>query len=65
MTELFLTKIALYFLNVHRKAAKAREEREDDLNKLLQFFRECKENNEYFYWDVDADPKTGVIKNIF
>ncbi|XP_066320520.1 protein FAR1-RELATED SEQUENCE 5-like [Miscanthus floridulus] len=47
------------------KAAKAREEREDDLNKPLQFFRECKENNEYFYWDVDADPKTGVIKNIF
>ncbi|XP_066323332.1 protein FAR1-RELATED SEQUENCE 5-like [Miscanthus floridulus] len=35
------------------KAAKAREEREDDLNKLLQFFRECKENNKYFYWDVD------------
>ncbi|XP_066320195.1 protein FAR1-RELATED SEQUENCE 5-like [Miscanthus floridulus] len=26
---------------------------------------ECKENNEYFYWDVDADPKTRVIKNIF
>ncbi|XP_066347563.1 putative protein FAR1-RELATED SEQUENCE 10 [Miscanthus floridulus] len=47
------------------KAAKAREEREDDLNKLLLFFRECKENNKYFYWDVDADPKTGVIKNIF
>ncbi|RLN05436.1 protein FAR1-RELATED SEQUENCE 4-like [Panicum miliaceum] len=47
------------------KAEKARVEREDDLNKLLQFFRECKENNEYFYWDVDADPKTGVMKNIF
>ena len=32
---------------------------------LLQFFRECKENNEHFYWDVDADPKTGVVRNIF
>ena len=41
---------------------KVREERDDDLNKLLQFFRECKENNEHFYWDVDADPKTGVLK---
>jgi hypothetical protein len=47
------------------KAAKAKEGREDDLNKLLQFFRECKENSEHFYWDVDADPKSSVIKNIF
>jgi hypothetical protein len=47
------------------KAAKPREEREDDLNKLLQFFRECKENNKHFYWDVDADSKSGVIRNIF
>jgi hypothetical protein len=44
---------------------KARVEREDDLNKLLQFFRERKANNEYFYWDVDADPKTRELKNIF
>ena len=43
---------------------KVREERDDDLNKLLQFFRECKENNEHFYLDVDADPITGVLKNI-
>ncbi|XP_039816252.1 protein FAR1-RELATED SEQUENCE 5 isoform X8 [Panicum virgatum] len=47
------------------KAEKVREERDDDLNKLLQFFRECKENNEHFYWDVDADPKTRLLKNIF
>jgi len=51
--------------NACRKAEKVREERDDDLNKLLQFFRECKENNEHFYWDVDADPKTGVVRNIF
>ncbi|KAG2628624.1 hypothetical protein PVAP13_3KG250027 [Panicum virgatum] len=42
-------------------AEKARKERDDDLNKLLQFFRECKENNKHFYWDVDADPKTGAL----
>ncbi|KAG2658305.1 hypothetical protein PVAP13_1KG249210 [Panicum virgatum] len=47
------------------KAEKVREERDDDLNKLLQFFRKCKENNEHFYWDVDAEPKTGVVRNIF
>jgi len=48
-----------------RKAEKVREERDDDLNKLLQFFRECKENNEHFYCDVDANPKSGVVRNIF
>jgi hypothetical protein len=41
--------VCFYFENGHRKAAKAREEKEDDLNKLLQFFRECKENNKHFY----------------
>ena len=50
--------------NSYRKVEKVREERDDDLNKLLQFFRECKENNEHFYLDVDADPITGVLKNI-
>ncbi|KAG2609216.1 hypothetical protein PVAP13_4KG059516 [Panicum virgatum] len=46
------------------KAEKVREERDDDLNRLLQFFRVFKENNEHFYWDVDAYPKTGVVRNI-
>jgi hypothetical protein len=41
--------VCFYFENGHRKAAKAREEIEDDLNKLLQFLEECKENNEHFY----------------
>jgi hypothetical protein len=41
--------VFFYFENGRREAAKAREEREDDMNKLLQFFRECKENNEHFY----------------
>lgn len=48
-----------------RKAEKAKEDREDDLNKLLQFFRNSKEQNEYFYWAVDADPQTSVVKSIF
>ncbi|CAL4906891.1 unnamed protein product [Urochloa decumbens] len=26
---------------------------------------ECKRNNEYFYWDIDADPDTAVVRNIF
>ncbi|CAN6338260.1 unnamed protein product [Urochloa humidicola] len=49
----------------NKKAEMAREERDDDLYKLLEFFRECKRNNEYFYWDIEADPKTGVVRNIF
>jgi hypothetical protein len=32
---------------------------------LFQFFRECKQNNEAFYWDVDFDPKTKVLRSIF
>ena len=44
------TLLRLFFKkNACRKAEKVREERDDDLNKLLQFFRECKENNEHFY----------------
>jgi hypothetical protein len=33
--------------------------------KLLDFFRNCKEANEYFYWDAQTDTDTGRIKNIF
>ena len=46
----FFTLLRLFLKkNSCRKAEKVREERDDDLNKLLQFFRECKENNEHFY----------------
>ncbi|XP_066392231.1 protein FAR1-RELATED SEQUENCE 1-like [Miscanthus floridulus] len=41
-----------------RNAEQAREEKDADLEKLFQFFRECKTSNEYFYFDVDFDPKT-------
>lgn len=50
--------------NVDRKQEKMREEREDDLNKMLQFFRECTEQNEHFFWDLQTD-ETGVVKSIF
>jgi hypothetical protein len=42
-----------------------REERADDIPKLLEFFRSCKQVNEYFYWDAQTDKKTGELKNIF
>jgi hypothetical protein len=42
-----------------------REERSDDVPKLLEFFRRCKSANEYFYWDAHIDGRTGVLKNIF
>jgi hypothetical protein len=32
---------------------------------LLEFFRSCKQTNEYFYWDAHTDMDTGRIKNIF
>ncbi|KAK8458319.1 hypothetical protein SEVIR_3G356632v4 [Setaria viridis] len=49
----------------NKNAAQAREGRDGDLKKLFQFFRECKASNEYFYWDVDFDPKTKVLRSIF
>jgi hypothetical protein len=42
-----------------------REEREDDIPKLLEVFQQCKCANEFFYWDAQTDKKTGHIKNIF
>jgi hypothetical protein len=42
-----------------------REERSDDIPKLLRFFWHCKSVNEYFYWDAQIDEKTCTIKNIF
>jgi hypothetical protein len=35
-----------------KKALFMREERADDIPKLLEFFRSCKRANEYFYWDA-------------
>ncbi|XP_072151368.1 protein FAR1-RELATED SEQUENCE 5-like [Setaria viridis] len=48
----------------NRKAAIAREERENDIPKLLEFFREMKAHNEYFYYELQVDSEN-VIKNVF
>jgi hypothetical protein len=48
-----------------RKAGQTREDRDGDIEKLFQDFRECKQNNEAFYWDVDFDPKTKALRSIF
>jgi hypothetical protein len=42
-----------------------REERLNDIPKLLEFFWRCKSENEYFYWDAQIDKETCTIKNIF
>jgi hypothetical protein len=48
-----------------RKTGQTPEDRDGDIEKLFQFFWECKQNNEAFYWDVDFDPKTKVLRSIF
>jgi hypothetical protein len=53
------------FLCDCRKALFLREERADDILKLLEFFRTCKRANEYFYWDAQTNIKIGELKNIF
>jgi hypothetical protein len=50
---------------VCRKVEFMREERSDDITKLLEFFQHCKSVNEYFYWDAQIDGRTCALKNIF
>jgi hypothetical protein len=52
-------------IRVCRKAKFMREERLDDIPKLLEFFRHCKSANEYFYSDAQFDGRTDALKNIF
>jgi hypothetical protein len=42
-----------------------REERADDIPKLLEFFWSCKRANEYCSSDAQTDKKIGELKNIF
>jgi hypothetical protein len=44
-----------YVISVFRKAKFMCEERLDDIPKLWEFFRRCKNVNEYFYWDAQID----------
>ncbi|RCV43108.1 hypothetical protein SETIT_9G268900v2 [Setaria italica] len=39
----------------NRKATTTREERENDIPKLLEFFREMKAQNEYFYYELQDE----------
>jgi hypothetical protein len=52
-------------LLICRKVLFARQEREDDIAKLLEFFQKCKGVNEHFYWDAQMDKDARRIKNIF
>jgi hypothetical protein len=45
------------FLCDSRKALFMREERADDIPKLLEFFQNCKQANDYFYWDAQTNKK--------
>ncbi|KAG2649634.1 hypothetical protein PVAP13_1NG122519 [Panicum virgatum] len=48
----------------NRRAAHVREERMDDIPKLLAIFRECKTNNPEFFCEFQLDEKN-VVKNVF
>jgi hypothetical protein len=52
-------------IHVCTKAKFMREERSDDIPKVLEFFQCCKSANEYFYWDARIDGRTDALKNIF
>jgi hypothetical protein len=52
------------FLLMYRRAALAREERKNDIPKLLQFFQEMTTQNERFYNEIQLD-ENNVIQNIF
>jgi hypothetical protein len=56
--------ILIDFLILYRRAALAREERKNDIPKLLQFFQEMRTQNEHFYYEVQLD-ENNVIQNVF
>jgi hypothetical protein len=56
--------ILIDFLILYRRAALAREERKNDISKLLQFFQEMRTQNERFYYEIQLD-ENNVIQNVF
>jgi hypothetical protein len=56
--------VLIDFLLIYRRVALAREERKNDIPKLLQFFQEMRTQNECFYYDVQLD-ENNVIQNVF
>jgi DNA replicative helicase MCM subunit Mcm2 (Cdc46/Mcm family) len=56
--------ILIDFLILYRRATLAREERKNDIPKLLQFFQEMRTQNERFYYEIQLD-ENNVIQNVF
>ncbi|CAL4981349.1 unnamed protein product [Urochloa decumbens] len=48
----------------NRKAANVRAEHADDINKLIEFFKECEAHNLQFRWEPKLDSE-GVIHSLF
>ncbi|KAF0916570.1 hypothetical protein E2562_007645 [Oryza meyeriana var. granulata] len=44
--------VAGVLVHMNRMAANMHAENSDDINKLLAFLKECKKNNNQFYWDA-------------
>lgn len=55
----------LSFFNLfYRKATNVREEHADDINKLIEFFKDCEAQNPQFRWEPKLDSE-GVIHSLF
>ncbi|XP_034593774.2 protein FAR1-RELATED SEQUENCE 5 [Setaria viridis] len=55
----------LSFCNLfYRKATNVREEHADDINKLIEFFKDCEAQNPQFRWEPKLDSE-GVIHSLF
>jgi hypothetical protein len=60
----YLILVLICFLLISRRAAIAREERKNDISKLLEFFQEMRTQNERFYYEVQLD-ENNVLQNVF
>jgi hypothetical protein len=56
--------LLIWFVLISRRAAIAREERKNDIPKLLEFFKEMRTQNERFYYEIQLDDNN-VIQNVF
>jgi hypothetical protein len=59
-----LVILLIWFVLISRRAAIAREERKNDIPKLLEFFKEMRTQNERFYYEIQLDDNN-VIQNVF
>jgi hypothetical protein len=56
--------LLIWFVLISRRAAIAREERKNDIPKMLEFFKEMKTQNECIYYEIQLD-ENNVIQNVF